>query len=356
MKKDKLIFFCGTLTSGGAERVISVLSNSFIEYFNKVSIVLYYRKPIWYSINPAVDIICIENETKSNNIGKKALWFRRYIKEEQPTILISFLSPFNMFALVSLFNISCPIIVADRSDPNHNPSLCFLRLLRNFLYRFSNGIVLQSKSSSSYFSKPIQRKCRIINNPVFIDKQVGSALSVKAMKKIVTVGRLNIVKNHALLIDSFLLFHERFPEYQLVIYGEGELKEKLVSYTKEKKMEDIVLLAGPQSDILNHIVDAELFVLSSNFEGMPNALIEAMCLGLPCISTKVFGAVDLIIDGINGRLVDVKNKDELAQCMIELVSDKAKARRIALEAIKIADSLQTDYIVKEWIDYIEKCI
>ena len=147
-------------------------------------------------------------------------------------------------------------------------------------------------------------------------------------------------KNQKMLFRAVKTVLEKYPEYQLVIYGEGPMREELEGYAKELGIEKYISLPGSMADVHDRIKDAEIFVLSSNFEGMPNALIEAMCLGLPVISTKVSGATDLIKDYENGLLTELNDQKELETAMIEMIENPDLAEKLAKNAIELNDSLE----------------
>ena len=119
-------------------------------------------------------------------------------------------------------------------------------------------------------------------------------------------------------------------------------------------MTNVVNLPGSVKNVYDKIADAEIFVMSSNFEGMPNALIEAMCLGLACVSTKVSGATDLIQDGVNGDLVDIGNEQALAEKIIRLIDEDERRRTYALNAMQLNELLSTEKIVQQWLEYMKK--
>lgn len=349
----KVVIFIGTLSYGGAERVISILSKSLLEYVDNVEIILYYDKDICYEIDKRIVIKVIDKENiKSKNIFFKLLWFRKYIVKSNPDIVISFLAPFNIFSIISLLGTNIPVLVAERNDPRCVPMKKVMRLVRNLVYYFSDKIIVQTENNKKYFSKVLQKKCSVIYNPIFLDDEVGMALTTKKQKKIVTVGRLVPQKNQKLLIKAFSKIHEEYPEYKLVIYGEGSLREEFEKLIKELKLEKSVELPGNKSDIWKCISDAEVFVLTSEFEGMPNALLEAMCLGLPCISTKVSGAIDLVNNGENGILINQNDINELTNMIKKVISDKEFALHLGENASNLIDSINKEKIIKQWIDLI----
>lgn len=351
MKKH--LFFIGTLTNGGAERVVSILSGNMAEQGMNVEILTYYDMPIFYQIHPKVKITCVEKETGTKGKVKNLLWVRKFFKKNAD-VLISFLAPFNIFALICNWGTGTPIIVADRNDPTKIPSNMLIRKVRDFLYRFADGVVVQTKKNQKYFSKQVQKKSEVIYNPINLREKAGSASFVLKEKKIVSVGRLMPQKNQKMLFRAFKTVLEKYPEYQLVIYGEGPMRETLENYAKELGIENNISLPGSVTDVHERIKNAEFFVLSSDFEGMPNALIEAMCLGLPVISTKVSGATDLIKDHENGILTELDHQEELETAMIELIENPELAEKLAKNATELNDSLELNEIMNQWIQFIKK--
>lgn len=353
MKNKRIVFFCGTLMQGGAERVISILSKKFCEKGLDVSILYYYNSEIFYSIHSDVKLFCVQEQTASKNVLKNLLWIRRFFNKNAD-VVISFLASFNILALVANMGLKSSIIVADRSDPYVVPSNMLIRKIRDFLYCFADGVVLQTKRNFDYFSKSVQKKSSIIFNPTNIGEYKGFALSTEKNKRVVTVGRLMPSKNQKMLIEAFSQISQKFPSYTLTIYGEGKAREDLENYISELQLSDKVFLPGEEKNIFGKIADADLFVLPSNYEGMPNALIEAMCLGLPVISTDVSGASDFITNEINGLIVERNNLPQLVAAMEKALSDENYRKVSAGQAVNVIEKVDTDNIVQKWLTIIKK--
>ena len=336
---------------GGAERVISILSRKMHEQGFDVQILLYYDRKIFYEIGSDVKITVVQKENSSSNILKNLLWMRSFFKANAD-VIISFLAPFNIIALVAHMGLRSTIIVADRSDPRFAPVSPAIRRLRDFLYRFSDGVVLQSTRNRNYFSKAIWRKSVIISNPIDLGEKAGMGLITKKQHEIVSVGRLIPLKNQAMLLRAFASISTDFPEHCLTIYGEGSERESLEKLAGELGIKGRVNLPGSVKDVYDRIACSELFVLTSNYEGMPNALIEAMCIGLPCISTNVSGAADLIVSGESGEIIEVGDTEALIHQMRYLLSDQGKRDRYARNAVELNAKLEVNKIVKDWISFI----
>ena len=156
-----------------------------------------------------------------------------------------------------------------------------------------------------------------------------------------------------MLIDAFSMVTDEFPEYRLVFCGDGNMREELLACCEELGLSKKVEFLGALTNVFECTKNAELFVLCSDFEGMPNALLEAMCMGLCVISTKVSGATDVIKDGENGLLVDCGDALGLASAMRKMLADDDFRNKCADNASKLSDVLQKDKITDEWISYIK---
>lgn len=333
--------------------MVSLLTRKMAEEGQSVEVLLYLDREVFYDMDSRIKITKVQNVTKSKNLLKNLIWMRKFFKE-RADVVISFLASFNMICICSLMFSGIPVVVADRSDPRQAPENKFLRKLRNFLYRFADGVVLQTQNNKKYFSDAVQKKSSVIANPVDLGEKNGMALTTVKEKEIVTAGRLIKAKNQELLIRAFAEIHKEFPEYRLVIYGDGSYKENLENVVDELILRNYVKLPGNQKDIFDKISKAEIFVLSSDCEGMPNALLEAMCLGLPVVSTKVSGATDVIVDGENGLLVDRGNVEQMADAIRHMLTDEQLRESCAKNATQLAEKLTVDKICGQWLETAEK--
>ena len=343
----RCIFFCAALDQGGAQRVISILSQQLAEQGKDVEILLYYNQEKFYSIDKRVKITSVEEATCSRNLISNLLWMRKYFRNHA-RIICSFLSSFNMLAIVAAMGLGIPVVVSERTDPIRKHWI--YRYTRDILYGFADVIVTQTEISRAYFAARTSTSCVMIYNPIDPKLKFGSALSVKKEPVIVSVGRLALVKNQALLLRAFKIVKDSFPEYRLFIYGEGPCREALERLREELGLDGSVGLPGEVHDIFERISSAEIFVLSSDFEGMPNALLEAMCLGLPVISTKVSGAAEAIEDGKNGLLVDAGDEEGLVRAMEILLRDEKKRGILARNATKLVEKLELKKILAQWME------
>lgn len=355
----KLFITCGNLRAGGAERVISILANKFVAKGVCIELYTWYKTDIFYTFDERVKIIQIPVESQSTSFFNQMRWFRNSIIETKPDVVLSFLAPFNILTVFSLVGVKIPVLVAERNDPYFvSPRYnWFWKVVRNIAYKMADGVLVQTKVNKSHFPWYIRKKAEIIYNPVtFSSENIGRAFRSEKRKEIVSVTRLEKQKNVPMLIDAFAHFKESHPDYILTIYGEGEERIVLKKKISDMRLNDSVFLPGRKQNVHELIVGAEVFAMASNFEGMSNSLIEAMCLGLPCISTKVSGATDLIEDGKNGLLVDLEDTDGMFKAICEIVDNKEKASEMAQKASAIYNDLNVEKIARKWLKYIESFV
>lgn len=349
----RILFFVGEFNEGGAERVISILANNMIEKSFDIEILKYHNTENFYKLNSKIKINSVEENTGTRtNTIKNILWMKKYFRENAD-IVISFLAPFNIIAILANLGNNIPIIVADRNDPRFTPQSKFRRILRDNLYKKAYAIVVQTKHNKEYFSKDIQNKTYIIPNPIELDKYIGLALNTKKEDLIVSVGRLEPQKNQIMLLEAFKEIHNKYDLYRLVIYGEGSYRNQLEEKINELNLNECVSLPGNEKDILNKMAKAKMYVCSSNYEGMSNSLIEAMCIGLPVISTKVSGTEELI-NKDNGILIDINDKNSLVQNITKLVNNDKLRNDIGEKATSISKILNKEKVLNYWIETINK--
>ena len=367
----KILFTCLSMNKGGAERVISVLANKFIKQ-HEVTIVTLVKSEPEYNLNKQIKIIEVDKTDflyKLKTIGKillrilpnRLIGLYKVIKAQKPDVIISFLpEPSLRIMLIKKLSKdikSIPTIVSVRNDPNIEYKNKFIYYAMKKLYKNADALVLQTEESKEYFEKIIKdkEKLTIIPNPINENFIVDEPYKGKREKTIVIVGRLEPQKNHKLLIDAFKNVIETQSEYKLLIYGDGSLKNELEEYTKKLGLSNNIIFKGKKDNIKEEIYNAGMFVLSSNYEGMPNALMEAMALGLPCISTDCpcGGPKTLINNNVNGILVKVNDVNEMSKAIKFLIENPNISQQISFEANKIKETYAIDKIKEEWIKCIE---
>lgn len=353
----KIVFVIGQLSNGGAERVVSVLANSFISDY-EVSIVTVIDPSIEYDIDSRVSIIHINTRATNKivRIFNRYKELKKIILEQSPDIVISLTTEINIYSIMALKGISIPLIISERNDPYNDPPSKITRLIRDIVYKWADGYVFQTDDAKKYFEGKVCGPWKIIPNP--LNGELPDARKVKKEKKIVTVSRLYIQKNIPLLLSAFAEIHKKYPEYRLEIFGEGPLKEKLQELSDELGICSVVDFKGFCRNVYEQIQSAEIFVLTSNFEGMSNAMLEAIAMGIPSICTDcpIGGARMVITNYKNGILIPVNDKTSLV-CEIDyLLSDRKIRKQIADNGYELRNQLSIDVIKKQWMDLIYSII
>lgn len=342
----KIVLIMGAFSYGGAERVMCNLANYLSNNKHEVTLVTLFKRDECYELSNKIKVINgLDFKKKFDSI----FILRKIIKEIYPDIVLSFLTHINILTIISTLKLNIPVIISERNDPSIPYNNIIKRSLRRIFYRFAKGFVFQTNEAKNYFSNSIMNKSVVIPNPLIIKKKLKTK-DIEREDYIVTIGRLTEQKNQELLIRSFSSISKEFPSYKLKIYGEGHLRDRLLNLIKELKMEKSIFLMGTTEDIIDEIDKCKIFVLSSNFEGMPNSLMEAMAIGLPCISTDCNsgGPRFLIDNNVNGLLVPINNEKILSNSMRILMESDLKRETLGESAMEISKKLNPEVIYNQW--------
>lgn len=249
--------------------------------------------------------------------------------------------------------VGVPVIGSIRSNPEVNFPTPIYRFLARRILAKADGFVFQTEEARQFFPFSLQQKSEVIMNPVS-EEAIRVPYGGKREKRIVSVGRFTEEKNYPLLIRAFARLDLVYQDYQLWIYGKEERKLHLKELVQTLHITDRVVFAGQVDCIYDEIYYASLFVMSSKSEGMPNALMEAMAMGLPVIATDCpcGGPRALIQSGENGVLVENDNEDALVRAMNEMLGDHRKAARMGERAADIKEKCSGQRIYGEWERYI----
>lgn len=356
-----MAFMIGSLTRGGSERVMTNLVDYFVKQGHEVTLVTQYQKENEYPLNQKarriISDIAEEETGKSRilNFLKRFLKLRKIWKQEHPDAILVFIGKNNLMALLTSFGLHIPVVVSVRADPEQEYPGRFMRFLARHLFAHAAGVVLQTNRCRDFFPDKVRRKAVILHNPVNAEF-FEAAYEGEREHTIVTVGRMDENKNQQLLIRSFAAILPEHSDYRLILYGSGESLPGLRTLAKELAIEERVTFAGTVQNVAERIRKAGVFVLSSNTEGMPNALLEAMVMGLPVIATDCpcGGPADLIDHKKNGLLTPVGDVKTMTENLQEMLNDLQKASKMGVEARKTCDIYRSERVYKEWYEYLLK--
>ena len=343
-ERRHITFILGSLGRGGAERVTSILANDYAEKNWDVDVILLLFNKVDYKINSNIKILDFAGNSKSR-IKRLPYWIKnlyKYAKKNKPDIILSFAARINIIACIACKKYAKKLFVSERNDPYKDGRSRLVDSLTKILYPQTDGVVFQTKRATTYFPKLTNGI--IIANPI----NVSNIAKKNKRKKIVAVGRLTIQKNHKMLINAFYNILQEFPEYILEIYGDGELKEELINQSKMLCIENKVFIMGNVPNIHERISDAELFVLSSNYEGLSNALLEAMMMGIPCISTNCAGSDEYINNNENGILIPIGDEQALKTAIKKMLSDDEFRTKCGNMAKRDSLKYNSEEVIKKW--------
>ncbi|MDR1267757.1 MAG: glycosyltransferase [Holosporales bacterium] len=355
-----------TLRAGGAERDLCRVAN-FLAQEHSVTLVTLISPPEekpFYPVDPAVQTLSLDLlRSWKENLGFwrriHDLWnrvfcllfYRRALQRLHPDVIISYLTKTNILTLLSSVGTKIPVIISKRFDARFLSYGWMLRILRSWTYRWADLIIAQTEEIAETLTK-LKTPLMVIPNAV--PPAPRHAQYADTVRTIVSIGRLTGQKGFPILLKAFAKVHQDFPQCRLLIYGEGEDRKMLQELIEHLGLAAWAQLPGITPDPLRALSEADLFVSATLYEGFPNALAEAMSVGLPVLTSDRPENCALVRDGENGCLFPVGNIDRLEQRMRELMTDAAQRRRLGQEAIKIAECFSLQRNRALWQEAIKR--
>jgi len=360
--RKRVTLVLNTMAEGGAARAASNLTTAWAGAGRTVTILTTDagRDPLLFPLHPEVSYRPLALTGSSRHPLEAVLrnaWrllrLRRAILDSRPDLLVSFIDCNNVMCLLATRGLRrLPVIISERTDPHGRPLGAAWERLRRWTYPWADGLVVQSGHAQSFFSKEVRAKTMVIPNPVVLPQAVpgaNPAPQTGARPSLITLGRLDRVKGHDMLIEAFASIAQDFPDWDLRIFGEGPQRKTLAALIRSHGLEQRVLLPGYSSDVTERLRESELFVLSSRVEGFPNALAEAMAAGLPVISFNCrSGPSELIRHGVDGILVPPDDVPALASAMARLMADPEERSRLAARAPEVLERFSVKRILDLW--------
>lgn len=352
MNQNAIVFVSNFLGNGGAARVLSVLAEELARRGYEVSVMSFPFNEAEYKLNADVKRIAL-GDKQHLSVMQRIQLIRRELKRHPAATVIAFEYFVNMQTILAGVGLKKKIIVSERNDPAVVGGTFPKSVIRNMLYRFCHTLVCQTPDAKAYFPSGIQRKTKVIANPVKAD--LPDPWQGERSRYIINFCRLAKEKNLKLLIDAFAEFHQSHPDYKLLIYGNGPQRDALIEYVNSCNLTSEVQFHNAIENVHEKILDAAMFVSSSDYEGLSNSMLEAMAIGLPVICTDCpCGGAKMVIDhGTNGMLVPVNNKAAMIEAMIRVADDKDLANSLSRNAVHIRETLSVSNITSEWESVIK---
>jgi glycosyltransferase involved in cell wall biosynthesis len=369
--KKKLLIFLGSLTSGGAERVTVALSKymATVKKYSVVVVTLNEDEYDFYTLDDSVKRISMEMSGDTSGLDKfwmnfrRLLKFRSIVKQEKPDIVLGMITRQAVLSILACCWLPVKVIVSERNFPEKRKNHSMWELLRKVTYRFADLHVVQTKPIAEWVKRNTRASnVKVIPNSVLFPLPVykpiiePSSFLKSGDKLILAVGTLKRQKGFDLLIETAVRILPKYPQWKLIILGkehddEGErgLMEQFQNIIARHNLENQILFPGEAGNVGDWYNRAEIFVLSSRYEGFPNVLLEAMTSGVACISFDCdTGPSELIQNQKNGLLVPQKNVRELASSIELLINNDEYRKKLGENALSIREKYSEEIIFEKW--------
>ncbi len=351
----KICFVGAGLVAGGQERHLTGLANYYAKQGYGVSIINLFRTKQFFQLENKIEIIWPDFERKKFNRFVYALklipYLRKNLKRLNPDVILSFGEWFSPYVLFSTRFLNIPVFPFELMGPTLNLGK-FIEKMRKLSYKYAKGVIVQTSIAAEVIKTKtgIYKVC-IIPTPVNVIETSPS----EKKNQVVSVGRLSKEKGHSILLNAFAKVDDK--NWTLHLVGDGPERSNLELEASALGLSDKVIFHGFMKDFRYILGESEIFVLPSFYEGFPNALLEAMSVPLPCISSNcVAGPSDIIEHGKNGLLVETGNVDELAASLTKLISDKQLRDKLAKEAYKVRETYDFEKIAEMYLQFIQQTI
>lgn len=353
--KKEITFILGGLTAGGAERVASSLITLWIRQGKKVNLIT--KKSTdkdFYEVPESVKRICLGGEGASKNkwIGLfKNFWYiirlRKTLHSLKSDVVISFLTRQNIYAILASIGLQPRVIISERNDTTRQKQDWPWGKLREKVYRYADVVTANSEVALNGMKSYVdENKLVLVSNPVFIPQKKARP---SRSTRIISVGRLEKVKNHNMAIDAFYKSGLHKEGWFLDIFGTGPLKSNLKQQVFDLNLDKSVKFHGLIKNIGEHYRKSSMLILASDYEGTPNVLLEAMSYGIPgIVSNALPGALKMIKHNQNGLVFNKGDIKKLSELIILLAKNPSKTNAMGNVARESVKKYSPDKVIKEW--------
>ncbi len=362
----KITLVIHAMALGGAERVMSIVANYWATHGWDVTLITLIdgSKPSAYDLDPRIKLQPLGIIGDSPNLLTllRTGWpriqvLRRAIVTSQPDVIVGFLNTVNVITLMATWNLQIPVIVSEHCYPGFGDVNRGWQLLMKVMYRRADLLTLLTENALPFY--PVDRgyPSIIMPNPVLTPSIEVVTEKLYPTPTLIAVGSLRPVKGFDLLIRAFDRIRDKYPDWHLTILGEGASRGELTALISQLELVDRVHLPGKVENVNAYLRQADIFVMSSRFEGFPMALCEAMACGLPVIAADCLsGPREIITDGVDGILVKMEDVEALAAGMDSLMSDPVKQQQLAIAAPQILDRFGLERVMGQWAEAIDLVI
>lgn len=358
-RTKKVMFVTGGLTDGGAERVIGILASQCAEMGAEVTLVILREKERAYQISDQVQCVQIKAGNGKLKGIKRIIELHRIKKNSTATTVIPFLPIISLYTLASNIGVGKRVILSERADPGTKlfaKNLSKKDILGNFLTRklgffhLADWMVFQTPDAQAYFGRRLREKSCIIPNPLDTEHLPARYTGIRE-KCIVAAGRFSHEKNFPMLFQAFAQFHKGHPDYRLLLFGDGCLRETYTKMIRELGIAEYVEMPGFVKDLTEQMNRKAMYVSTSDHEGISNSMLEALGMGVPTIVTDcpVGGARMFVENDVNGILIPMGDAEALTRAMNKIADESGYADAISMRATEIRERISAKKICRQWL-------
>ncbi len=351
----KVTFVVSSLLCGGAERVVTILANHLsVKGYSVHVVTLYDKENDFFTIDPAINRIALNLAKDSNKKLERLYYFikriigiRKSIRQIKPDYILSFVYKMNILTALALIGSTIPLFSFERCNVFIEKNYEKIKPLLKFVYKKSKIVVVQTQQMRQDLRILSKRDLVIIPNPIINDIRKKAYRIEKDFITILSIGNIKFEKGYDLLVQAFISAQKVVENLRLEIWGKEYENDtqKLRGMIQENNMEHIIMLKGQTDNVFEKYVQADIFVLSSRYEGFPNVLLEAMSVGLPCISFDCkYGPSEIIQNEVNGILIEKENISGLSSAIMSLSQDYEKRKLLGENAKKVNEQYSVDTI------------
>jgi glycosyltransferase involved in cell wall biosynthesis len=350
----KICLISPSLKMGGIERALTVLANYIVEQDYEVFFLSAQGGERFYELNPKISFLELTTKRKSGIVGKIQFYYsvlhfiRKTVKNQKPDVVISFGDVFNPLVLLALLGTKIPVFISDRTSPDF-PFNPMVKFGKKWLYPKAKGFIAQTSRAAKYKEHQFNHKLNIKVIPNAIKKMTH--YDVPKKNQILFAGRLSFEKGPDRLLSAFSKIENK-GNWQLVFAGNGPMQELLQQNAIDLKVQESVIFLGKVTDLDYIMAQSAIFVLPSRLEGFPNALCEAMSIGLPSICFDCIATEGIMIHNESGIIVNQNNTNGLQDAMELLIIDEVLRAKISNNAKKIAQKLDVSIIGNQVLDFV----
>ena len=356
----RILFTISCLSYGGAEKNMVLVANYLSQKGHSVTICNFNEAETKQALHEKIH--CWDMPAVSLKQGRFAwvgtrkqqyAYLLQVCRAEKPDVIVSFLPMPNALAVLVGKRLHIPVVVSERADPYR--ALSKIDILMHALYNRADGAVFQTEGAKAFYAPRLQKKSTVIPNPVILKETDVFYDPARCKPQIAFVGRFEVKqKRQDLMLHAMKKVVQKHPEYALVFWGDGSDEAAMQALAAALGIADNVIFAGVTRQVLQDISRCEIYAITSDYEGIPNTLIEAMSIGMPCVATDCSpgGARLLLQNGEDGILGPCGDVDAIAAGILALIEDKALASDYGNKAKGITQRFSYDIIMENWENYL----